>query len=149
MPYSKSFWGVDDSGSWVLVAIARRRQRRWRQRRVVVAIAAAAAAAVKQGKRLRINIASFILNEAGFTAAHPPKHSPPHGVRAAVCRSRASSADAQLRAAPRRAAAAALKYIYGCCKRAVGSLTQVSAALLSTDHAAVARESNNEQVVTK
>ena len=29
-------------------------------------------AAVAQGKRLRINIASFILNEAGFTAAHPP-----------------------------------------------------------------------------
>ena len=128
MPYSKSFWGVDDSGSWVLVAIA--------------------AAAVKQGKRLRINIASFILNEAGFTAAHPPKHSPPHGARATVCRSRAPPTH---NCAPRRrlAAAAALKYIYGCCKRAVGSLTQVSAALLSTDHAAVARESNNEQVVTK
>ena len=128
MPYSKSFWGVDDSGSWVLVAIA--------------------AAAVKQGKRLRINIASFILNEAGFTAAHPPKHSPPHGARAAVCRSRAPPTH---NCAPRlaAAAAAALKYIYGCCKRAVGSLTQVSAALLSTDHAAVARESNNEQVVTK
>ena len=127
MPYSKSFWGVDDSGSWVLVAIA--------------------AAAVKQGKRLRINIASFILNEAGFTAAHPPKHSPPHGARAAVCRGRARTT---YNCAPRlAAAAAALKYIYGCCKRAVGSLTQVSAALLSTDHAAVARESNNEQVVTK
>ena len=136
MPYSKSFWGVDDSGSWVLVAIA-------------AAAAAAAAAAVKQGKRLRINIASFILNEAGFTAAHPPKHSPPHGARAAVCRSRAPPTH---NCAPRlaaAAAAAALKYIYGCCKRAVGSLTQVSAALLSTDHAAVARESNNEQVVTK
>ena len=67
-------------------------------------------------------------------------------VRAPLC-----AADAQLRASPRRGAtaAAALKYIYGCCKRAVGSLTQVSAALLSTDHAAVARESNNEQVVTK
>ena len=132
MPYSKSFWGVDDSGSWVLVAIA--------------------AAAVKQGKRLRINIASFILNEAGFTAAHPPKHSPPHSAAAAAagrCMPQPCADDAQLSAAPRRLAAAALKYIYGCCKRAVGSLTQVSAALLSTDHAAVARESNNEQVVTK
>ena len=126
MPCSKSFWGVDDSGSWVLVAIA-------------------AAAAVKQGKRLRINIASFILNEAGFTAAHPPKHSPPHGAPplcAAAVRRRRTTARLAARAA-------ALKYIYGCCKRAVGSLTQVSAALLSTDHAAVARESNNEQVVTK
>ena len=132
MPYSKSFWGVDDSGSWVLVAIA-------------------AAAVVKQGKRLRINIASFILNEAGFTAAHPPKHSPPPrvAVRPPLC---AAAAVRRCRrtTARRAATAAALKYIvYGCCKRAVGSLTQVSAALLSTDHAAVARESNNERVVTK
>jgi hypothetical protein len=94
MPYSKSFWGVDDSGSWVLVAIARRR------RRVVVAIAAVAA--VKQGKRLRINIASFILNEAGFTAAHPPKHSPPHGAPPLCCVPQPCAADAQLRASPRR-----------------------------------------------
>ena len=143
MPYSKSFWGVDDSGSWVLVAIARRRRRR---RRVVVAIAAAAA--VKQGKRLRINIASFILNEAGFTAAHPPKHSPPHGAPP-LCAEAVRRRRTTARLAALRRAAAALKYIYGCCKRAVGSLTQVSAALLSTDHAAVARESNNEQVVTK
>ena len=42
LPYSKSFWGFDDSGSWVMVGVA---------------------AAVKQGKRLRINIASFILND--------------------------------------------------------------------------------------
>ena len=80
MPYSKSFWGVDDSGSWVLVEVA----------------------AVKQGKRLRINIASFILNEAGFTAAHPPKHSPPHGAPLHVPQPCAAAG----------AAAAALKYIW-------------------------------------
>ena len=66
-------------------------------------------------------------------------------VRAPLC----AAAVRRRHTTARLAAAAALKYIYGCCKRAVGSLTQVSAALLSTDHAAVARESNNEQVVTK